>query len=267
MCRSIIFLDEPTSGLDATSAMLVMSSLSYLSKHLNVTIVAVIHQPRAFIFELFDAIVLLGLGGNMVYHGPVQGCISYFTNLGYVLPQGENVADWLIDISSGILLPSEVAFNEEDDNVSWTSQRSMKFKSYRSSNDAAGNARLSLTRRWKKHMKDLEDSGDSTYACPVPYDLPNPWIKPSFLSQVMINIRRNMLISYRSKDLVFLDCFFCLGYTCFISLLVGPLKFTGRSSALVDFEVLEVVNDKLPLLNVLPILFDKFSKSFPFLSM
>ena len=37
----------------------------------------------------------------MVYHGPTSGAKDYFYSLDYVLPPGESVADWLIDISSG----------------------------------------------------------------------------------------------------------------------------------------------------------------------
>ena len=67
--------------------------------------VSVIHQPRKFIFDLFDSLILLGVGGRMVYHGPTNQSLSYFNSLGYQLPQGESVADWLIDISSGRLEP------------------------------------------------------------------------------------------------------------------------------------------------------------------
>ena len=67
----------------------------------GVTICSVIHQPRKFIFDLFDSVLLLGAGGRMVYHGPVDESLTYFASLGYQLPGGESVADWLIDISTG----------------------------------------------------------------------------------------------------------------------------------------------------------------------
>ena len=98
---SALFLDEPTSGLDASSALLVMMSLKQLVEKQGVTICSVIHQPRKFIFDLFDSVLLLGVGGRMVYHGPVDESLTYFSSLGYNLPAGESVADWLIDISTG----------------------------------------------------------------------------------------------------------------------------------------------------------------------
>jgi ABC-type multidrug transport system ATPase subunit len=102
---SCLFLDEPTSGLDSSSALVVMSSLENLVRTEGVTIVSVIHQPRKFIFDLFDSLVLLGAGGRIVYHGRTSDAQDYFSNLEYVLPQGEALADWLIDISSGRIHP------------------------------------------------------------------------------------------------------------------------------------------------------------------
>ena len=94
-----------------------MSSLKQLVDSQNVTVVSVIHQPRKFIFDLFDGLILLGVGGNLVYHGPTSGSKQYFNNLGYILPEGESVADWLIDISSGTLEPENspnVSDGDED---------------------------------------------------------------------------------------------------------------------------------------------------------
>ena len=61
---SILFLDEPTSGLDSSSALLVMSSLKNLTETQGVTVLSVIHQPRKAIFDAFDSLVLLGVGGK-----------------------------------------------------------------------------------------------------------------------------------------------------------------------------------------------------------
>lgn len=66
------------------------------------------------IFELFDSLILLGVGGHVVYHGKVKKVTKYFLRLDYELPPGESIADWLIDISSGRL---EQAVFDEDDSV------------------------------------------------------------------------------------------------------------------------------------------------------
>ena len=98
---------------DASSALLVMQSLKRLVTVEGVTVVSVIHQPRKFIFDLFDSLILLGVGGNMVYHGPTDSTLEYFSSLRYTLPPGESVADWLIDISTGRLEPDSRVVREE----------------------------------------------------------------------------------------------------------------------------------------------------------
>lgn len=104
---SVLFLDEPTSGLDASSAMSVMHSLSKLVRNQGMTICATIHQPRKQIFDMFDSLILLGVGGKLIYHGEVSGfkMTNYFNSLGYENINNDPLADWMIDISSGYLAP------------------------------------------------------------------------------------------------------------------------------------------------------------------
>lgn len=106
---------SPLSFKDASSALLVMKSLKNLVEKDGVTVVSVIHQPRKFIYDLFDSLILLGVGGQMIYHGPTEGAEPYFGRLNYHLPLGESVADWLIDISSGRLeVKNQVAKKRTD---------------------------------------------------------------------------------------------------------------------------------------------------------
>merc|ERR1712232_669969 len=62
----ILFLDEPTSGLDASASSLVMHSLKLLNIKQKITVCAVIHQPRKFIYDQCDNLILLKAGGIMV---------------------------------------------------------------------------------------------------------------------------------------------------------------------------------------------------------
>jgi DNA polymerase II small subunit/DNA polymerase delta subunit B len=55
------------------------------------------------------------VGGQLIYHGPTEGAEPYFNRRNYLLPLGESVADWLIDISSGRLEPeNQVAENKKE---------------------------------------------------------------------------------------------------------------------------------------------------------
>ncbi|KAL8717542.1 MAG: hypothetical protein Q9225_005220 [Loekoesia sp. 1 TL-2023] len=94
-----LFLDEPTSGLDATSASSIMMTLKELSR-LNITVVTIIHQPRAEIFESLDSLMLFGKG-RVIYQGPEQDCQAYFESLGFRFPYSANPADTIMDIIAG----------------------------------------------------------------------------------------------------------------------------------------------------------------------
>lgn len=106
-CPVLLFLDEPTSGLDSTSSLVVVNSLKKMTE-LGMTIIMVIHQPRYSLFTLFDQALLLGKGGRTVYLGPAAGALPYFRDLGFIKPENENPADWLMDILSGEVENSKV---------------------------------------------------------------------------------------------------------------------------------------------------------------
>lgn len=65
---SVIFLDEPTSGLDSRGALLVMRAMKRISDT-GRTVCATIHQPSSTVFEMFDDLLLLRKGGNVVFFG------------------------------------------------------------------------------------------------------------------------------------------------------------------------------------------------------
>jgi ABC-type multidrug transport system ATPase subunit len=65
---SVIFLDEPTSGLDSRGALLVMRAMKRISDT-GRTVCATIHQPSSTVFEMFDDLLLLKKGGNVVFFG------------------------------------------------------------------------------------------------------------------------------------------------------------------------------------------------------
>jgi hypothetical protein len=50
---------------------------------------------------MFDDLLLLGRGGLTVYLGPCWLAEPYFNHLGWELPDGENPADFLLDIIAG----------------------------------------------------------------------------------------------------------------------------------------------------------------------
>ncbi|XP_072858080.2 broad substrate specificity ATP-binding cassette transporter ABCG2 [Pogona vitticeps] len=95
----VLFLDEPTTGLDASTANAVLLLLKKMSGQ-GRTIIFSIHQPRYSIFKLFDTMTLLA-AGRLIYHGPADDALNYFSDLGYVCEPYNNPADFFLDIING----------------------------------------------------------------------------------------------------------------------------------------------------------------------
>ncbi|KAH6554589.1 hypothetical protein KP509_1Z322800 [Ceratopteris richardii] len=105
---SIIFMDEPTSGLDARAAAIVMRTVRN-TVDTGRTVVCTIHQPSIDIFEAFDELILMKLGGQVIYSGPLghHSCdlIEYFESIPGVpkIKEGQNPAAWMLEISSPLV--------------------------------------------------------------------------------------------------------------------------------------------------------------------
>ncbi|GAB2293588.1 transcription factor [Dionaea muscipula] len=102
---SIIFMDEPTSGLDARSAAIVMRTVRN-TVDTGRTVVCTIHQPSIDIFDAFDELLLLKLGGQEIYVGPLglRSChlIEYFEGIQGVtkIKDGHNPAAWMLEVTT-----------------------------------------------------------------------------------------------------------------------------------------------------------------------
>ncbi|EFX01574.1 ABC multidrug transporter [Grosmannia clavigera kw1407] len=124
----LIFLDEPTTGLDGQSAFNTVRFLRKLADAGQAVLVT-IHQPSAQLFAQFDTLLLLTMGGKMVYFGDIgvrsdinglahaapadssghvedsstQTVREYFARYGAPCPSGVNPAEHMIDVVSGRL--------------------------------------------------------------------------------------------------------------------------------------------------------------------
>ncbi|VEU38252.1 unnamed protein product [Pseudo-nitzschia multistriata] len=259
---SILFLDEPTSGLDASSALLVMKSLNHLVERDGVTVVSVIHQPRKFIYDLFDSLILLGVGGEIMYHGPTEGAEPYFDRLNYKLPKGESVSDWLIDISSGRLEP--------ENNISLTKGESKKKgkdskvggkehilpqpgvinddncvgkkgvttgKVVRALEDAKLR-RTWLCEEWLKYFDNMGDKEKTLYEPPEKYDLPIDIEKPSFSFQFVNQVKRALLVAWRDRLTRIITATIIVGSVIFITALDGVTSVSIDLNPDLPFDVL-----------------------------
>jgi len=109
---SVIFLDEPTSGLDSFQAERLVQQLRTLAGEGH-TIVAVIHQPSASIFNAFDDLLLLS-EGRMMYSGPRKRLNPFLKSVGQGCPAGHSLAEWALrQISMDTETPAQRVQSEE----------------------------------------------------------------------------------------------------------------------------------------------------------
>ena len=125
----LLLCDEPTSGLDAFAASALVETLAAVvageggagggggggggghvlsdESHAilpRTTVIAAIHQPRADAFSRAHTILLLAPGGRCAYFGPCEAVGEHFSALGCPCPRTTNLADHLLDITTGVFI-------------------------------------------------------------------------------------------------------------------------------------------------------------------
>ena len=74
---SVLFIDEPTSGLSSADSEKVMYLLKRQCLKGKLVIVN-IHQPSSDIYKLFDRMIVMDIGGRVVFFGNPMEAITYF---------------------------------------------------------------------------------------------------------------------------------------------------------------------------------------------
>src|SRR5690606_17757583 len=77
---TILFVDEPTSGLSSRDSENIMDLLKELSLR-GKMIFVVIHQPSSDIFNMFDTLLILDVGGFQIYYGNPVESVVYFRDI------------------------------------------------------------------------------------------------------------------------------------------------------------------------------------------
>ncbi|EGV92982.1 ATP-binding cassette sub-family G member 3 [Cricetulus griseus] len=111
----ILFLDDPTMDLDLRTTTDVISVLRRMSMR-GRTIIFSINQPPYSIFRFFDSLTLVA-SGKVMFHGPAQEALEYFTSAGYNYDSHNNPADFFLDIINGgfsAILDTEEDGHEDD---------------------------------------------------------------------------------------------------------------------------------------------------------
>ncbi|KFY41728.1 hypothetical protein V494_02834 [Pseudogymnoascus sp. VKM F-4513 (FW-928)] len=86
--------DNATRGLDASTALEFAQTCRALVDKTKAVAVVTLYQAGNGIFDLFDKVLVLD-EGRQIYYGPANMAKAYFENLGFICPQGANIADFL----------------------------------------------------------------------------------------------------------------------------------------------------------------------------
>lgn len=93
----VLFMDEISNGLDSSTTYQIIKYLKHSTCALDGTTVISLLQPAPETYELFDDIILLS-EGQIVYQGPRDSVLDFFTSMGFTCPERKNVADFLQEV-------------------------------------------------------------------------------------------------------------------------------------------------------------------------
>lgn len=91
--------DEISTGLDSNTTFDVVKYLRGWVRALNGTAVLALLQPTPETFELFDDIILLS-AGVVVYSGPREGVLPFFSLFGFECPSRCGIAEFMQEITT-----------------------------------------------------------------------------------------------------------------------------------------------------------------------
>ncbi len=184
---SVLFLDEPTSGLssrDSENIMDLLKSLALKGKLIYV----VIHQPSSDIFKMFDRLMILDMGGTLIYSGDPVNSIIYFKNHSRQANRNESECP-----ACGNVNPEQL-FNIIEANI---------LDEY----GAPTSLRKRTPKDWEKYYLDYqEEDNQARGKKDVPYDLPKKTLNlPNRFKQVLIFIKRDVLSKFSNRQYLLIN--------------------------------------------------------------
>ncbi|KAJ7285271.1 pleiotropic drug resistance ABC transporter [Mycena rebaudengoi] len=193
--KLLLFLDEPTSGLDSQSAWAIMLFLRELASS-GQAILCTIHQPSAELFQIFDRLLLLRKGGQVVYFGDIgensSTLISHFQTHGSrSCEPDENPAEFMLDVIGA----GATAASTQDWEAVWRkSPESDKVRAELERINSEGRSRgpvqatftSEFATPWRQQMKSL-----------LSRDIRFRWRNPTYLlAKLILNIVSGLFIGF-----------------------------------------------------------------------
>ncbi|KAJ7113209.1 ABC-2 type transporter-domain-containing protein [Mycena epipterygia] len=193
--KLLLFLDEPTSGLDSQSAWAIMLFLQQLAAN-GQAILCTIHQPSAELFQIFDRLLLLRKGGQVVYFGDIgknsATLISHFESNGSrPCEPTENPAEFMLDVIGA----GATASSEQDWEAVWRG----------SPESAKAQQELEAIHTEGRSRGAVEETFHSSFAAPwreqaatlLRRDMRFRWRNPTYLmAKLVLNIVAGLFIGF-----------------------------------------------------------------------
>eukprot|EP00891_Asterochloris_glomerata_P003325 jgi/Astpho2/3325/fgenesh1_pm.00054_%23_6_t len=90
----VLLMDEISTGLDSSTTFTIVRCLKHMAHLGEATLLVALLQPAPEVWDEFDDIMLLA-DGRMVFHGPRQEILPYFSTVGFQPPERKNPADFV----------------------------------------------------------------------------------------------------------------------------------------------------------------------------
>ncbi|GBG33920.1 ABC transporter G family member 31 [Hondaea fermentalgiana] len=97
--RPLTFYDQISTGLDSAATYDICRRIAGVSKNLEMTPVVALLQPPPEVYDLFDEILIMALG-FIVYHGPRENVLPYFSSIGFDCPHDRDIADFIQEVTT-----------------------------------------------------------------------------------------------------------------------------------------------------------------------
>ncbi|GBG35186.1 ABC transporter G family member 31, partial [Hondaea fermentalgiana] len=97
--RPLTFYDQISTGLDSAATFDICRRITGVAKNLHTTPIVALLQPPPETYNLFDEILILALG-YIVYHGPREEVLPYFSSIGFDCPYDRDIADFIQEVTT-----------------------------------------------------------------------------------------------------------------------------------------------------------------------
>lgn len=105
--RPLTFYDQISTGLDSAATFDICRRITKVAQTLHLTPVVSLLQPPPEVYDLFDEILILALG-YVVYHGPREDVLPYFSSIGFECPFDRDIADFIQEVTTSARVKYQV---------------------------------------------------------------------------------------------------------------------------------------------------------------